>query len=256
MHALWAVYKRELGLLFRSNIAYAIAFGLLFFLGVVFSSSVAQFVTVNQSGFAPVLIPARDAVIGLLGTLTFLTFIIAPLLTMRLLSEEQREGTLEVLMTLPMPDWAFIVGKFGAVWTFYSALLAVTLLHVGMLTSIGVVAWGGVFSAYLGAWLYGGGALAVSLIFSALTEDQIVAAFSASAALLVLFLADGVALLASNSPALASVADFVRELGLQAHYQQTLLQGVLRAEDVAYFVGLITLALFITYIIVGARRWR
>jgi ABC-2 type transport system permease protein len=256
MLAFLAVYKRELGALFRANIAYAIAFAILLFLGVVFSSSVAQFVTFNQSDLATVGIPARDAVQGVLGTLAFLMFIIAPLLTMRLLSEEQREGTLETLMTLPMPEASFVLGKFIAVWTFYTVLLALTLLYVGMLDSIGVVAGELVIVAYLGAWLYGGSCLALSLVFSALTEDQIVAAFSASAFLLVLFLADGVALIAANNNTFAPLADFVRELGLQAHYQQTMLQGVLRAEDIVYFVALITLALFVTTLIVGSRRWR
>lgn len=255
MRTLWAVYKREVGALFRSTIAYAIAFGLLLFLGVIYSASVQQFVASNQTGYyAP--LTATDIIIGMLGTFVFLTFITAPLLAMRLISEETREGTLEVLMTLPMHDYAFVVGKFLAVWTFYTTILLLTLIHVVLLNGPGVVDTGATFAAYFGAWLYGGAALAVALIFSAISEDQIVAAFLGAASILVLFLADGVAVLVSNQPLIAPFANFVRELSLQAHYQQTMLQGIIRAEDVVYFVALMIIALFITTLIVGTRRWR
>lgn len=255
MRALWAVYKREVAALYRSTIAYAIAFGLLLFLGVIYSASISQFVASNQSGFfAP--LTATDVTVGMLGTFVFLLFITAPLLTMRLISEETREGTLEVLMTLPMSDSAFVLGKFFAVWTFYSSILGLTLIHVWLLTGVGTVDTGATFAAYFGAWLYGGATLAVTLIFSAVSEDQIVAAFLGAASVLVLFLADGVAVLASNQGITAGFADFVRELSLQTHYQQTMLQGIVRAEDIVYFVALMIVALFITTLIVTTRRWR
>lgn len=256
MRALWAVYKREVALFFRSTVAYAIAFGLLFFMGVLFSASVWQFVVNNTSGFAQQLITADVAIVNVLGTLTFLLFIIAPLLTMRLISEEAREGTLEVLMTLPMGDWAFVVGKFLAVWTFYTAILLLTLVYVVILATIGVPDAGITFAGYLGAWLYGGVALAFSMIWSAVTEDQIVSAFLGSATVLVLYLADGVAILAGAQSFTAGIADFARELSLSAHYQNTLLQGIIRAEDIAYFVLMTIFALTLTTLIVGSRRWR
>lgn len=254
MSGLIAVYKREVSLFFRSTIAYAIAFGLLLFLGVLFSSNVVSVVQQNQSGFFQP-ISATVLVTGQLGTLVFLMFIIAPLLTMRLLSEEAREGTLEVLMTLPLGDWAFVVAKFLAAWTFYTVVLLLTLIYVLLLNGLGVVDGGLTFAAYLGAWLYGGAVIAVALIWSAVTEDQIVAAFLGAATILVLFLADGLALLAGQQAG-GSLGDVLRELSLTAHYQQTMLQGVLRAQDVFYYVAVIVAALFITTLIVTTRRWR
>jgi len=254
MSALIAVYKREVSLFFRSTIAYAIAFGLLLFLGLIFSATVVSVVQDNQSGFfQPV--PATPVITSQLGTLVFLMFIIGPLLTMRLLSEEAREGTLEVLMTLPMGDWAFVLAKFLAAWTFYSAVLLLTLVYVVLLNGMGVIDSGATFTAYLGAWLYGGAVIAVALIWSAVTEDQIVAAFLGAASVLVLFLADGLAVLAGERAG-GALGDFVRELSLQAHYQQTMLQGILRAQDVLYFVSVIVTALFITTLIISTRRWR
>ena len=241
----FAVFKRELGLYFRSPIAYGVAFAILFFLGLLFNGYVSQ---ANgqfpaDSTYAP-------------GLLTFLTFLIAPLITMRLLAEESREGTLEVLMTLPMSEAQFIIGKFLAAWAYYTILLLLTLIYHVVLLTVGTPDLGAALGAYVGAWLYGGAVLAVTMIWSAVTEDQIVAAFLGAATVLVLYLAEIAAIWVGGQPATAGMADFVRELGLQAHYDTTLARGIVRAEDILYFVFMIVAALFITTRIVETRRWR
>src|SRR5690349_16553018 len=157
MRQVWAVYKRELGLYFRSPIAYAVAFALLLLFGLIFSSNVSQLnqrTTADNLNFIPSL-------------LTFLLFLVGPLLTMRLLAEENREGTLEVLMTLPMSESMFIIGKFLAVWTYYTVVLALTLVYYLILNSIGIPDHGRAVGVYLGAWLYGGAVLAITMIWSA-----------------------------------------------------------------------------------------
>ena len=241
----WAVFKRELGLYFRSPVAYAIAFAVLFFLSFLFNSYIAQ---------ANGQIPADF--LRVTPTFTFLLFLIAPLLTMRLLAEESREGTLEVLMTLPMNESQFIIGKFLAAWAYYTVLLLLTLVYHVILTFIGTPDLGAAFGEYLGAWLYGGAVLAVTMIWSAVTEDQIVAAFLGAATVLVLYLAEFAAAWVTTQPSTAWIADFVRELGLQAHYDATMARGIIRLEDILYFIFLIVGALFITTRIVETRRWR
>src|SRR4029078_12458706 len=128
MRQIFAVFKRELGLYFRSPVAYAIAFALLLFFGLLFSNSLSQ---ANQQA------PA-DQVDYIPSVLTFLLFLVAPLLTMRLLSEEAREGTLEVLMTIPITERPFIVGEFLAVWTYYAVILLLTGIYYIILTMVGV----------------------------------------------------------------------------------------------------------------------
>jgi ABC-2 type transport system permease protein len=249
MRQIFAVFKRELGLYFRSPVAYAIAFALMLFFGLLFSDSVS-----SANGQAP-----ADSVNFIPQLLTFLLFLVGPLLTMRLLAEETREGTLEVLMTMPIRESQFIIGKFLAVWAYYTLVLLLTLVYYVILTDVGIPDTGRAFGMYLGAWLYGGAVLAVTMIWSAITEDQIVAAFLGAATVLVLYLAEvagnWVATLPNQSD-ISGLTNFVRELGLVAHYESTMLQGVLRAEDVLYFIFLMVAALFITTRIVEVRRWR
>jgi ABC-2 type transport system permease protein len=245
MQATLAVFKREVGLYFRSTIAYAVAFALMLFFGVYFNGYLA-FVN-GQSPADPTVVP---------GLLVFLLFLVAPLLTMRLLAEESREGTLELLMTLPMNESSFIVGKFLAAWFYYTILLGLTVVFYVILTMVGVPDQGSAFGTYLGAWLYGGAVLAVSMIWSAVTEDQVVAAFLGAVTILALYLTDIIAQwVAGQATTSSGLADFVRELGLQAHFI-TMQNGVIRLEDVLYFVFMIIGALFITTRIVETRRWR
>jgi ABC-2 type transport system permease protein len=257
MRAIFAVFKRELGLYFRSPIAYAVAFALLLFIGVLFNGNLSQAITINaqsaQTGGGGITAQQLNAAPFLL---TFLMFLIGPLLTMRLLAEESREGTIEVLMTLPMNESQFIIGKFLAVWAFYTVLVLLNGVYYFVLQQIGVPDAGVFLGSYFGAWLYGGAVLAVCMIWSAITEDQIVAAFLGAATVLVLYLAESAALTISNQPALAGASDFIRELGLQAHYQSTLYNGIVRGQDIVYFLVVIVGALFITMRIVETRRWR
>ncbi len=110
--------------------------------------------------------------------------------------------------------------------------------------------------AYFGAWLYGGAVLAISMIWSAVTEDQIVAAFLSAATILVLYLTEVAAVLFAGQQGSSPAASFIREIGLQAHYNATMLRGVIRAEDVVYFLCMIVGAIFITTRLVETRRWR
>lgn len=257
MRALWAVYKREIALYFKSSMAYAVTFLLLFFVGIMFAAnlaSISQAQVQNSSATGPA---AADLASGNLGIFIFLLFLISPLLSMRLISEESREGTLEVLMTLPMDDWVFVLGKFLAVWTLYTLILALTLIHVAILSLMGPINPGVFFVAYLGAWLYGGTTLAISMIFSALTDDQLTAGFAGATTILILFLADQLGpLLNSGNAVIAFFADVVREIGLRTHFNSTMQDGLLRADDVTYHILMIVVALFITTLIVGTRRWR
>ena len=107
---------------------------------------------------------------------------------MRMLAEEHREGTLELLMTAPVNDGNIVFGKFLAAWFYYSLLLTLTLTYQIILANVTQPDLGHAFSAYMGIWLYGGASLAVGLFFSAVTENQVVAAFLSISTLSMLYL--------------------------------------------------------------------
>lgn len=258
MARIFAVYKRELRLYFQSITAYAIMFGFLFAYGVMISSNMAIISDYNLqiAGSTEVALTANDVLSGSLSTLMFLLFLIAPLMTMRLLAEEAREGTLEVLMTLPVSESRFIIGKFLAVWTFYTIMLLLTLVHTLVINSISPIDGGLIISAYIGGWLFGGAVLAISMIWSAITDDQIVAAFLGAMTIILLLLTDSVAVWAGGQDITAGAVAFLRELGLQAHYHDTLLEGIFRVHDIFYFLLIIIAGIFITTRLVETRRWR
>jgi ABC-2 type transport system permease protein len=235
------VFRREVGQYLTSPFAYLIAAAVLLLTGILFNRDLVVSMTVKPP--EPALVPS---------VLSFTMIFFAPLLTMRLFAEERREGTLELLMTAPVSDLSIVLGKFLGAWFYYSLLLALTLLYQLVLVSITQPDIGHTLSAYMGIWLYGGATLAVGILFSALTENQILAAFLSMVTLLLLWLGDQAGDLISN----IEVARLVRGLSLQGHFSTSFAAGLLRAEDVAFFAGVIFVALFVTTRIVESSRWR
>lgn len=244
------IARRELGQYFTSPIAYLVAFAILMLTGFQFNTDLA-----SRVGQRP---PDGTAVLAAFG---FLTIFFAPLLTMRLFAEEAREGTLELMLTMPVRDSDIVLGKYIGAWTYYSAILALTLVYQAILIAITrptpyqatpELDLGPVISSYIGIWLFGGAALAISLVFSTLTENQVVAGFLGIAALFMLWLGDFAGQVVPNRP----LAQAIRALSLQAHYSTSFLIGVIRFEDVVFFIGLIVVMLFVATRVLEARRWR
>lgn len=238
----WAVFKRELSQYFVSPIAYFVAFVILLILGLIFSSDLRY--TINNQQ------PAQPT--SVVDALAFLLILMAPLLTMRLLAEENREGTIELLLTLPIRDLDIVLGKFLGAWIYYTIVLAITLVYQFILASIGRPDQGATIAAYLGVWLYGGAALAIGLMFSALTENQIVAGFLGLATLAVLFYTNFFAQSITN----INLQNGLREMSLSAHYYRSFSQGIIRVQDLLFYIFVMAGALFITTQLVGSRRWR
>ena len=131
-------------------------------------------------------------------------------------------------------------------------LLLLTLVYQFILISLAPPDVGASLSGYIGLWLYGGATLAVGLLFSALTENQIVAAFLSLTALLLLWLSGQVGTLTSDR----NLAVLIRDLSFQGHYLNSFPLGVVRLEDVVFFATVILVLLFITTRLIESRRWR
>jgi ABC-2 type transport system permease protein len=235
------VFRREFAHFLTSPFAYVIAAAVLLLTGLLFVQDLT--LAVGTRAADPAIVPT---------VLSFAMVFFAPLLTMRMFAEERREGTMELLLTAPVSELSVVLGKFFGAWAYYTILLAITLVYQIILTLITQPDYGHTLSAYIGVWLYGGATLTVGMVFSALTENQIVAAFLGMVALMLFWLADQAGQVISN----IDIARIVRILSLQSHYSTSFGVGLLRAEDAAFFAGIIVVMLFITAQIVEAGRWR
>jgi ABC-2 type transport system permease protein len=243
MRGTWIVFSREVGQYFASPMAYLIAFAFFLLTGLNFNADLAFSVSVK---------PAEPALIPIF--LSFAMVFFAPLLTMRLLAEERREGTLELLLTAPVKDSDIIFGKFLSAWFYYSLLLAITLSYqfVLLFTTQNRPDLGHAMGAYIGIWLYGGATLAVGVVYSSLTENQIVAAFLSWTTLMFLWLGDLVGQVVAN----IDLARLIRTLTLTGHFTTSFATGLVRAEDVAYYAGIIVVMLFVAVRVIESHRWR
>ncbi|TVR19930.1 MAG: hypothetical protein EA396_11635 [Anaerolineaceae bacterium] len=242
MNGVGVIFWREMRGYFTSPYAYLIAAAFLLLAGFFFVSNL--WLSVEQTPADPAAIPEF---------LSFGMIFFAPLLTMRMLAEETREGTMELLLTAPVSDSAIIIGKFLSAWGFYTILLGITASYQIILVNIGAFPdLGKAVAAYIGIWLYGGACLSVGLVYSALTDSQIVAGFLSMATLFLLYLGDNIGLIVAD----VELARLLRTLTLQGHFSTSFAVGIFRAEDVVFFAGLITAMLFIAIRIVESRRWR
>ena len=173
------------------------------------------------------------------------------MLTMRLLSEEFRSGTIETLMTAPVTDVDVVLGKFFGVLVFYLAMLATTLLHVILVASFGPLDVGLVACSYLGLILLGGLYISVGLFFSACTRNQVIAVLCSFVLLAVFsFLAN---YLAHNQEGTLRVV--IQHLSLISHFQD-FARGLADTSHVVFFLTTTGMFLFLTVKVLESRRWR
>jgi ABC-2 type transport system permease protein len=242
MNGILTIFRREMWSYFTSPYTYLIGAVFLLLAGFFFSDNLWR--SIGTEAANPAAIP---------DFLAFGMIFFAPLLTMRSLAEESREGTMELLLTAPVSDNAIVLGKFISAWAFYSILLLITLLYQAILVGLGAFPDLGIaISAYMGIWLYGGATLSIGLAYSALTDSQIVAGFLSMSTLFLLYMGDNIGLIVSN----IDLARFIRKLTLQGHYSTSFSFGIFRAEDVMFFTAIIIAMLFITIRIVESKRWR
>lgn len=238
MRNILAIAWKEIRTYFTTPTAYIVAMVFLAITGYFFVASIG----------GPGLPQAQ--VQGYLRASTFVLILFAPGLTMRLLAEEQKLGTFELLLTSPIRDWEVVLGKFLASLVFFTATLAVTLFYLLLLSVYGNPDTGPVFTSYLGFLLYGAMALAVGLLASSFTSNQIVAAVVGFGILLLLFFSD------SAVGAVSGVtATVLREVSMRSHYDD-FLRGIINTSDVVYYVSMIVLFLFLTVRSLETRRWR
>ncbi len=182
----------------------------------------------------------------------FLTILISPALTMRLLAEEQKLGTIELLLTAPVRDIEIVLGKYMAALTLLAGMYALTLYFPLQLFFFGSPDLVPIITGYAVLFMVGAVAVAVGLLGSALTANQIVAAIFSLALLLVLWLLNATTALGNPDHAWTDIVTF---LAMSEHIRDMAF-GVVDTRDIIYFVSLVVFFLFLTVRAVETRRWR
>ena len=195
--------------------------------------------------------PFADASVrGFITWAAFFVIFLSPLLTMRLLAEEQKLGTLELLLTSPVKDWEVVMGKYIASLFFLLATIAFTVYYVFLLYVFGDPDTGPILSAYLGLFFYGAASLSVGLLASSLSSNQIVSAVVGTAVLLILSNVDRVANLVEGV-----TADVLNEVSMNTHFLD-FTRGIIDTSHVVFYLSITVVFLFLTVRSLETRRWR
>jgi ABC-2 type transport system permease protein len=211
----------------------------------------AMFIAMWGFLFSVILTGSREADLRPVLNNFSVTFLFAgPLLTMRLIAEEARTGTLELLLTQPLREVELVLGKYLGSVVFLVFMFAVTLYFPALLEFFGNPDEGPMVAGYVGVLLQGMAFLSIGLLASALTQNQIVAAAVTFVTLLILWLSDSLSRVVGG-PA-ASVAQYI---SITKRFED-MPRGVLDTKDVIFFVSIVVACLFITTQVIAARRWR
>jgi len=237
-----AIWRRETAALFLSPLAWTLLFLTLCLDGGLFVGEL-------RDSNGDVDVAARYALV-----VSFYAIVLgAPLVTMRMISEESRSGLLEYLLTAPVTDAAVVTGKFLAATSFFAISSAAVFVYAATLASQGVSPDPGtLLSGWIGLVLSAGLFCAIGMLASSLTSMPIVAAFAAIVLGLVVVLAPRLAVL-SGVPWLASAA---ARIDVTDHLSSSFLRGAVDSAHVVFFLAWTALLLFFSVRLVEARRWR
>ncbi len=254
MRNILAICGKELRGYFSSPIAYllltifAVMIGYLFWLEV--SYFVARGMQMQMQGQSFPMNVNQLVVAPLFGNASVVMLFLIPMITMRLFAEENRQGTMELLLTSPIRDWEIVIGKFLGAFLMYAAILAISMIDVALLFAYGHPAWQPILAGYLGLLLQGGCLLAIGTYISTTTKNQIVAAGATFAVCLLLWLLSSMTEL--DQSAVGTVAAYFSVL---AHFEP-FSKGIIDTKDVVFYLTFIFFGLFLTTRSLESLRWR
>jgi len=182
----------------------------------------------------------------------YLLFI--PAISMRLWAEERKAGTVELLLTFPIPTWQLVVGKFLAAWAFIAIALALTFPLWITVNYLGQPDNGVIIASYIGSFVMAGGYLAIGSCISAVTKNQVIA-FILAAVVCFLFLMSGVELVQAFFQPWAPpfVLDAIQSMSFLSHFNG-IIRGVIDLRDVIYFGSMIGVFLFANAAVIDLTR--
>lgn len=252
MNNIIAIARKELKVYFSAPLFYVVTALFILVTGLFFALTI---LSPNATG------SQTENLRSTFNTSLFVMIFLGPLLTMRLISQEKQEGTIELLLTNPVTDTELVLGKYLASLAMFGAMFVTTLLQVLVLMvavvdkhkllfiSVGDIDTATLIAGYLGNILILGGYLSLGVFASTLTNNQIIAALISFVMLLALLVVDTAAQFAQPP-----ISDFLSNVGPRTH-ADAFARGLVTAPDVVYTLSLIGLPLFLAVVVLGARKW-
>jgi ABC-2 type transport system permease protein len=239
MNKVWIITKRELGTFFDSLMAYIMMVAFLGFSGFftwLYGSDVFFIKQASLQAF--------------FGIAYWTLFFFIPAITMKLFAEENRAGTLELLLTRPVNDWQVIFGKFFATLLLIIIALALTFPYYITVANLGNVDHGAIWSGYLGLILISGVYISIGLFTSSISNNQIVAYLLAL--FIGIFFQIIFGMLAGNLTGVAGeILDF---LSISTHFE-SISRGVIDSRDILFFISVIFVGLIFTELNLLRKRY-
>jgi len=246
MRNVWTIAKREFVHYFASPIAYAVA-------ALIFIVSGLWFVYVT---FALSTQGGEPSMSYTFNLFVFLIMMVGPVLTMRLLADEENKGTLELLLTAPIKEWELVLGKWLGSWFFGLCLVATTLIYVLILFAYSNPDPLPMYAAYLGAALFVGAILAIGVFTSSLTGNLIVAVAIGYAFTLAMWIFGALRnMFESIFGSSGAVGTVVEYLDISEQFAK-FNRGVIDTSSIVFYISVIAIALFLATRVVESRRWR
>jgi ABC-2 type transport system permease protein len=252
MRNILIIARRDLRAQFNSPVAYVVLGGTMLLLGLLFfkmphvgNAFIGSFWEIDRASMDQMFL-YLPFLIGVL---------VVPAITMRSMAAERGSGTLELLITMPVRDSEVILGKYLASCAVVLILLASTLLYpFAMFSSfswwhLGALDWGPVWAGYLGCVLFSLAAVAVGLMFSSLTESDVMAFFMT---LVSLFLLYAIGWTVALLPGL--IGDAISFISFQTRYQ-SFARGLIDTRAVVYFTSVAILCLLVSFRSLESRKW-
>jgi ABC-2 type transport system permease protein len=236
MNAALVITKRDLRTYFNSPVAYIVGAVYMILSGYLF--------------FNTLFIEKQAEMRGYFGLTPMLFSFIIPAITMRLIAEEKGSGTLELLITMPVRDWEVVVGKFLAGLGLLAVLLGLTLVYAFTLNALGPVDKGPTYGGYFGLLLMGGAYVAIGVMASSLTRNQIVSFILAFAISFALYLFGRITQIVP--PALQPLIAF---LSIDGHFEQ-ISRGVIDSRDIVYYLSIMVVCLVVATLALESRKWK
>jgi ABC-2 type transport system permease protein len=251
-----ALVAKELRSYFVSPVVYVVGaiflliFGVLSYLAVINAGN--QAVRLMQMQGAAAQLNLNDLVFRpTFYSMALVLLLILPILTMRLFAEERKLRTFELLMTSPIGLNEVVVGKFLGAYLIFLGLLALTGIVPVILSAFSSFDWNPVLTGYLGLALLGALFLATGVLASAVTENQIVAAFLSFGLLIIVWLMGALGGVIGDT----LVGNSISYLSFIEHYDR-LVRGLVESKDLVYYLSGIVLMLFLAHRVVESHRWK